>query len=52
VRSGRAISNVGSSQSLDNAATSLSKEIIVLDYGDEVNNPYDDADAPVTGNCK
>ena len=31
---------------------SLSKEIIVLDYGDETNNPYDEAEAPSNGNCK
>jgi hypothetical protein len=49
-RTGRAISGASrQEQSADNAM-SLSKEIIVLDYGDETNNPYDEAEAPSNGN--
>ena len=48
-RSKRAISEEGEQ------TMSLSREIIVLDFGDEANNPYDDFDKVPErrdGNCK
>ena len=47
-----------SKRAIDNGAEtamSLSREIIVLDFGDEKTNPYDDFDKPSaasSGNCE
>ena len=39
-------------EGVDGNTMSLSREIIVLDFGDETNNPSDNVETNFSGNCK